>query len=132
MLQDLRRERFGLAVHRETRMLPVYELATGKGGPILVTPKPEAKKGLSYEGSSWARIHSETTSIADLAGLLSERRGRTVIDTTGIKTPFAVDLEYRFDDNDIAHPTIFNPAGEVGASAGGVEGTRRNPGDRSH
>jgi len=95
-------------------------------GPAWLNDDSEnAPKGLSCEGTSWARIHAETTSIADLAGLLSERLGRPVIDTTGIETQFRVDLEYRFDDNDIAHPTIFNALQELGlrvvASKGPVE-----------
>jgi uncharacterized protein (TIGR03435 family) len=41
MLQVLLEERFKLAVHRETRQLPVYELTVGKGGAKL----PRAKEG---------------------------------------------------------------------------------------
>ena len=43
MLQNLLVERFGLAVHWETREMPIYELVVAKGGPKLWTPeKPHA------------------------------------------------------------------------------------------
>jgi uncharacterized protein (TIGR03435 family) len=32
-LQTLLQDRFKLAVHRETRELPIYELTVAKGGP---------------------------------------------------------------------------------------------------
>ncbi len=39
MLQNLLVERFGLAVHREMRDLPYYELVVAKGGPKLKDPE---------------------------------------------------------------------------------------------
>jgi len=45
MLQDLLVTRFGLAVHKETRVLPIYELVVAKGGPKLKEPeKPPASQ----------------------------------------------------------------------------------------
>jgi uncharacterized protein (TIGR03435 family) len=42
MLQSLLVERFGLAVHRETRELPIYELVVAKGGSKLKAPEKPA------------------------------------------------------------------------------------------
>ena len=39
MLQVLLEERFKLTLHRETRQLPVYDLAVPKGGAKLQTSK---------------------------------------------------------------------------------------------
>ncbi len=39
MLQTLLADRFKLALHRETRELPVYELKVARGGPKLPAPK---------------------------------------------------------------------------------------------
>jgi len=113
MLQTLLHERFGLTSHLETKPLPVYQLVVAKSGAKLKRPKPDAKKGLTYEGSAWARITSETTSTADLAGLLSERLARPVIDKTGIATPFALNMEYQLYDQDSDHPTLFTALQET-------------------
>jgi uncharacterized protein (TIGR03435 family) len=37
-LQTLLRDRFNLTIHRNTKELPVYELAVAKGGQKLQTP----------------------------------------------------------------------------------------------
>jgi uncharacterized protein (TIGR03435 family) len=42
MLQGLLAERFKLAVHHETKVLPVYALSVGKGGPKLKEVDPAA------------------------------------------------------------------------------------------
>jgi uncharacterized protein (TIGR03435 family) len=42
MLQNLLAERFKLKLHRETRMVPVYELVVGKNGPKLTLTKGNA------------------------------------------------------------------------------------------
>jgi uncharacterized protein (TIGR03435 family) len=42
MLQALLAERFGLAVHRETREVAIYVLVAGKGGPKLKASDPNA------------------------------------------------------------------------------------------
>jgi uncharacterized protein (TIGR03435 family) len=45
MLQDLLVTRFGLATHKETRVLPIYELVVAKGGSKLKEPeKPPASQ----------------------------------------------------------------------------------------
>jgi uncharacterized protein (TIGR03435 family) len=43
MLQNVLKERFGLLVHEEKRVLPVYALVTGKGGPRLNPPTVSAR-----------------------------------------------------------------------------------------
>jgi len=93
MLRVLLEERFKLAFHRERRMFPVYQLEVLKGGPRLEPANPEAKPGVSYEGSFRSRIHSKNTSTAEFANLLSIRLGHPVIDKTGIRERFAIDLE---------------------------------------
>jgi uncharacterized protein (TIGR03435 family) len=42
MLQDLLANRFRLALHREQKMLPAYELVIAKGGPKLPAPNAGA------------------------------------------------------------------------------------------
>jgi uncharacterized protein (TIGR03435 family) len=107
MLQTLLRDRFRLAFHRETRTLPVYELVIAKGGVKLPEPVADAKRNISYEGKFWSTLKSDNTSPAELATFLADRLGRPVIDKTGIMTRFAVHLEYRISDDDMAHPSLF-------------------------
>jgi uncharacterized protein (TIGR03435 family) len=108
MLQALLEERFKLALHRETRMLPVYELLIAKGGPKLDPVKPDAKTGVSYEGSFWSKMSSQNTTAAEFASFLSDRLEHPVIDKTGIQTRFAFNLEYRNRDDDTTRPSIFD------------------------
>src|SRR5579863_9583054 len=42
MLQGLLADRFGLAIHRETRELPIFALLVGKNGPKLRASDPNA------------------------------------------------------------------------------------------
>ena len=43
MLQNALEKRFQLTLHRETKMLPVYDLVVAKGGPRLPAPKAAAR-----------------------------------------------------------------------------------------
>jgi uncharacterized protein (TIGR03435 family) len=107
MLARLLQERFGLVLHRETRTFPVYELLVAKDGPKLEPAAPGAKTGIRYEGQFWSKLRSDNTSAAEFASFLSDRLEHPVIDKTGVQTRFAVNLEYRIDDNDTNRPTIF-------------------------
>jgi len=107
MVQSLLEDRFRLAFHRETRTFPVYELLAANGGPKLAAVKPGAKSGISYEGKFWSTMSAEKTNAGQLASLLSDRLDRPVLDKTAIQTPFPVNLEYRIDENDTTHPSLF-------------------------
>ncbi|HKE26568.1 MAG TPA: TIGR03435 family protein [Bryobacteraceae bacterium] len=113
MLQALLEDRFKLTFHRETRSSPVYELLPAKGGPKMAAVKPGAKSGISYEGKFWSTISAEKTTAGQLASLLSDRLDRPVLDKTGIEAPFAVRLEYRIDENDTTHPSLFGALQET-------------------
>ena len=123
MLQALLEERFRLALHRETRTFPVYELLAAKGGPKLAAVKPGAKSGISYEGKFWSSISSEKTTAGQFASLLSDRLDRPVLDKTAIQAPFALKLEYRIDENDTTHPSGIGARGfenRTGVPGGGA------------
>jgi uncharacterized protein (TIGR03435 family) len=107
MLQSLLAERFRLAVHRETRVLPVYELVVGKNGPRLT---PAAPGGRSMTNSKNGTVSATNVSMAELAHQLSRTSaiGRPVFDKTGIEGAFDFTYEYTPDDNDSAgRPSIF-------------------------
>jgi len=52
-------------------------------------------------------MKSKNTTAPELAGFLSERLERPVIDKTSILTRFAFDLEYRNNDSDTTRPSLF-------------------------
>ena len=121
MLQVLLEERFKLALHRETRQLPVYELVAAKGGPKLQTskegsctpylqdspPPPAAAPGqpnrnycglhLTVSGLNRA-LDGKGVTVAAFAASLSRNYtsdlGRTVIERTGLTGTFDVHLTW--------------------------------------
>jgi uncharacterized protein (TIGR03435 family) len=136
LLQTLLADRFKLALHRETKDLPVYELVAAKDAPKLVAtkegsctafdprnpppPQPGGALpricGATQMGKNLLRIVGST--LPDLAADLSELLGRSVIDKTGVTGRFDVDLRFAPDDaiaigglpsptGDLSRPSIF-------------------------
>jgi uncharacterized protein (TIGR03435 family) len=100
MLQSLLEERFKFAFHRETKVEPVYELVVAKGGPRLKensAPGPDGRVGLFGKGRG--DLTATAMPIAVLAGALSQRMGRSVIDKTGLSGKYDFTLLYTPDDN---------------------------------
>jgi uncharacterized protein (TIGR03435 family) len=97
MLQDLLAKRFKLAIHRETRMLPVYELVVAKGGPKL--PKANASAPVNT-AESLPRVENGSfvfanASLADFAQMLAKLQGvdLPVVDRTGIAGTYDIVLK---------------------------------------
>jgi bla regulator protein blaR1 len=100
MLQDLLEKRFQLRLHRETKMLPVYELVVAKGGPRLPVPKADTDLSPTHATESLPRVQDgsfvfQDASMAEFAAKLSLLRGvdLPVIDRTGIKGLFDITLK---------------------------------------
>jgi uncharacterized protein (TIGR03435 family) len=97
MLQHLLADRFKLAVHRETRELPVYSLVSGKGKPKMVPSSSTAPPGprcvMSFVGNHfhWA---CHNTLIKDLAGNLETQFWKTVNDETGLSGEYDFTLDF--------------------------------------
>ncbi len=116
MLQTLLQDRFNLALHRETKELPIYALTVPKGGPKLqplregscIMPDPKnptlapGKTLTDYCGlvvsMGRGQLELASASMADLARSLSRLTGRTVVDKTGITGVFPVHLTFVPDD----------------------------------
>jgi bla regulator protein BlaR1 len=94
MLQTLLADRFKLIVHKETKDLPIYAIVVGKNGPKL---KP-AKETCSAEhpcdgGGGPARgLIIRDGEVSRLADFLTVFMDRIVVDRTGIKGHFDIDL----------------------------------------
>jgi bla regulator protein blaR1 len=97
MLQDLLAKRFKLTLHRQTQMLPVYELVVAKGGPKL--PKPNSDTSL-HAAESLPRIRNDSfvftgVSMPQFAAMLMQLNGvdLPVVDHTGIQGTFDLALK---------------------------------------
>ncbi len=94
MLQELLTSRFHLKFHRETREVPVYALTYGKNGIKFRESKPDAPKVGNH------RVHGRNQTIEvtqesmeELARELGMFVDRPVIDKTGLKGKYDIDIE---------------------------------------
>lgn len=98
MLRTLLEDRFKLAVYRETKEMPGYAMGVAKSGFKL---KPGGPGGTSTSTNSNGRVWKLTvksTSMEQLADLLSRQLDQMVHDETGIQG--AYDFEFRWTNND--------------------------------
>jgi uncharacterized protein (TIGR03435 family) len=141
MVRSLLSDRFGLRVHREERELPVYVMrvarSDGRLGPQIrpvaidcdalraaqlrgeappmapptrESPLPDCFTGIG-PGKLAYDIVSGGISMGDLASVLSGASGRPVLDRTGLKGFFALQLKFATE------PGAVSP---LGGRAGGV------------
>jgi uncharacterized protein (TIGR03435 family) len=127
MLQTLLADRFKLAMHRETKNLPVWDLQAVKGGAKLPAPQgrncsevmttppgpgqprpaPPCGPGVVASGTGLT-MEGISVSVPAFAKQLSLILGKEVIDGTGFTGRFSLHLEFAFDDALIGLP---NPRG---------------------
>jgi uncharacterized protein (TIGR03435 family) len=100
MLQTLLASRFQLTLHRETQLLPVYELTVAKRGPKLPPPKSDDQLVSHHSTESLPRVDNGSfvfsdTSLPEFAQKLSLLRGveRPVLDRTGISGYYDITLK---------------------------------------
>src|ERR1039458_3399620 len=118
MLQSLLAERFRLALHRETKSLPVYGLVVAKGGAKLIGTGSSAPPGwpadlgpgrVKFAGGPYSASGiTGQMGTAALATLLTNNLDRPVLDLTGLKGTYYIDLEWAPDERTRAAP---EPAG---------------------
>jgi uncharacterized protein (TIGR03435 family) len=94
MLQVLLTERFKLEFHREPREMSYYALVPSKKGPKIELAKTDGPG--PDESNGGGRIVRRQLSMLMLATLLArfELRGATVLDQTGLKGLYGVNLEW--------------------------------------
>jgi uncharacterized protein (TIGR03435 family) len=95
MIRNLLEERFGLKVHYETRVEPVYDLLVDKGGAKL-KPANDPKHG----NMNWNTgvLKGDGVPMPFFAMLLSVRLQRSVIDETGLSGSFDFELHFLPDN----------------------------------
>ena len=125
MVRALLRDRFGLAIHHETRQLPTYALVIarkdGTAGPSLVRSKeggcveripgnpPPPPPDPAKPATRWCgllmmrprKLSGAAVPIVVLAEQFALRLGRTVMDMTGLKGNYDIDLEWTADEGAI-------------------------------
>jgi uncharacterized protein (TIGR03435 family) len=116
-VQSLLADRFKLSVTHESKELPVYALVVAKNGPKLQEAKPGDTYSNGIKGPD-GRVHSgmglmrmgggEMTGqgipMANLVMMLSQQLGRTVLDQTGMKGNYNVELKWTPDQSQPAMP----------------------------
>jgi uncharacterized protein (TIGR03435 family) len=110
-------DRFHLKSHRETRVLPVYELVVAKGGPRLIVSTAtghQTVNGVEAGNISTRRTQFAATAahLSSLAEQLSDQLQRVVIDKTGLTGKYDLLLSWAPDDGspqpaDAAAPSLF-------------------------
>jgi uncharacterized protein (TIGR03435 family) len=100
MLRNLLADRFKLALHRETRMVTVYDLVVAKGGPKLTSADADPWRPRVHSIESLPVVQADSflfrnASMADFARMLSMLRGieLPVVDRTGIAGNFDIELK---------------------------------------
>jgi uncharacterized protein (TIGR03435 family) len=92
LLRRLLEERFGMKAHRETRVIPTYEIILAKDGPRLHDSSEKdasklivsTREGDPQFSKDKTGLVAEGATIGDIAGKLSEPLERPVVDKTGL------------------------------------------------
>ena len=98
---------FKLAVHRETRLIPVYELTVGDGSKLRESAPAYEDSPLRVIQVENGRIMGREVPIATLARILSEQLSRPVLDKTQLPYHYDVTLQWPTDP-DSSEPAILN------------------------
>jgi uncharacterized protein (TIGR03435 family) len=96
MLRALLADRFKLALHSETRALPVYVLVVGKNGPKFHRSEGEGESSMDSPAKSNVIGVFKKYSMQDLASLLSRQKmvNGLVLDETGLAGRFDFTLDF--------------------------------------
>jgi uncharacterized protein (TIGR03435 family) len=82
MLQSLLKDRFHLALHRETKVMPAFDMVVAKRG-LKITPFDPAHPITPPPGYS-GPLNFGVVTMPELAIRLTNDAGRVVLDKTGL------------------------------------------------
>jgi uncharacterized protein (TIGR03435 family) len=113
MLQTFLAERFGLALHKETREMKGYGLVVSKSGSKLKTAVDD---GNSQTHNNNGRLTAQHVSMAQLANVLSRGTGLRVVDMTGLQGVFDFTLEWDRSASTLSANADEHPPSDAGPS----------------
>ena len=120
MLQALLADRFKLAIHHETRELPVYALVVAKGGIKMHEAiagdtyskgfkGPDGKPGAGMMRMGPGELTGQALPIGSLVSMLSQQTGHHVVDKTGLTGKY--DFTLKWTPNEGETPMFKGPPG---------------------
>jgi len=118
MLRELLADRFKLALHRETRMLPAYVLEVDKKGPKMQRAEGGDSDTEMHGGRGGpVTLEAKKTDMNRLAELLDWRMDRPVVNRTGLNGGYNFTLHWapenlRNRDDKMDDVSIFTAVGE--------------------
>ena len=109
MLQQLLQQRFRLSYHRATKPFSGYALVIAKGGMKLQRAKGASQQAYILPDG----LRGQNMPIEVLASMLSRPLGRPVIDRTGLKGNFDIQIRYAPNGTtDSSLPSVFRAVEE--------------------
>ena len=103
MLQKLLADRFQMAVHRETREMPIYALIAARNGPKLKESAADVPGATDPRpAGAWmamGQVGGHKATMASLVDALSGQLDRPVRDMTGLSGKY--DFSLKFDPQDL-------------------------------
>ena len=118
IMQQLLADRFKLAVHWDTKEVPVYALILAKGGPKFAATKES--DGHSGTSSGNGRLTATDVTMArfaeTLTQILSRELGRIVVDKTGLDGKYDLKLNWSPDNEAEAYGSATSNASAPGPS----------------
>ncbi len=119
LLRSLLEDRFKLRVHADQRELPIYALVRvrndGGLGPRFKQTTPDCfqeSAQCGFTGGPVGRIKADAIPMDLLTQLLAGASDRIVVDRTGLKGGFDIDLEWSPDQTASDKPSIFTAVRE--------------------
>lgn len=111
-LQGLLADRFRLAIHRETKEMPVYELVVAKGGPKLTAAPPDYDQPRQPKGEGRGegmrmrpgQFEGFGATLPMLAQSLSDATSHKVVDKTGITGTYNFKLDWTPEPGQMVPP----------------------------
>jgi uncharacterized protein (TIGR03435 family) len=94
MFQNLLVDRFKLQFHKETRILPAFELVVDKSGAKLTENKSPEHFDIPIRGTGRGKIEAMHSSMSYFAWILSQMLDQPVLDQTGLRQFYDFKLEW--------------------------------------